>query len=141
MRRIGLVALGVPVAGGERVRQRREVIAGSGVQREMGGLVDHQQRFVLVDDRDGRRLAVVARCPLAQREPEPRPDQRLGQERLVLRVDQRLAAQHPLDLARVEAPQLLSDVGRERPARVVGLDDEFDQRGTLRLLGAHGRHV
>ena len=82
---VGLFPGSVAVAGLQRPRQRRDVVARGRMQRQARRLVDHQEPVVLVHHRHRRRLPLVAGRTLAQGEAQPRPHARLGQE-LRLRV-------------------------------------------------------
>ncbi len=126
--RVGLLARRVAVTLLQRPGERAHVVARRGMDGEARRLLHHQERLVLVDDGERRRLAGVSRAPLAQGEAQPGPDARLGQE-LGLCVHQAAAAQEPQQpVRRKRTLELLRHVVGEGPARVVRLDLVMDQR-------------
>ena len=87
VRRIGLLPAGIAMALRESPGQGTDVVPGRRVEREARGLVDNQQRLVLVEDGNLRRLSRISGAPLAQRESEAGPNPGFRQQ-LGLAVDE-----------------------------------------------------
>src|SRR5437764_13041957 len=73
VRRIGLLPVGIAMALRESPGQGTYVVPGRRVERQARGLVDNQQRLVLLKNGNLRRPSRIARAPLAPREPEAGP--------------------------------------------------------------------